>query len=312
MAGALVLPSESAAPAVWCRWAWLVSRQNTAGEQESGLLESIVRDTAAEMELRTTALSALWVTSALTAAAKIEGALVRHGQNDVALSGVLHPRWWHDEGWQDLSGSWVGACDDLDAAIWMIWAWANWPSPVVRVPVELLERTGLGKWEDHNWLEALRVGVARAENSSARSPFEAFWPQHIRDWVLRWLRWEEAVRLYRWRLAEEASLTRWSGSPPYPASLPPEPRVLKIALDTPMPPHNALYFTMLGLGYLLEKDSAESAPLWDSIWSSWASSLNYLTFEIQSNCQTTEWHIAGLTGALRDSYAMKRWGLSLD
>ena len=304
-------PSESAVPRDWCRWAWLVSRQNTVEEQERQLLESIVREPTADPELQQTALSALWMTSPVTTAVVLEDSFVRHGHTDVALTGVLHPRWWSDAVWQEVAASWLGADDRLDAAIWMVWAWANRPSSVTRVPIEVLERAGLGDSRDLVWPQALEIGRERAK-AEARTPFEGFWRQHVRDWVGRWLQWEQAVYLYRWRFAEEERLTRWTESAPYAVAVPPAPEILTIPLDTPMAPQESLYWVILGLGYVLGQDGLDLAPKWDAIWSSWASSLNYLTFEVQSNCQTTEWHIAGLTGALRDGSAMKRWGLTLE
>lgn len=300
-------PSESAVPRDGCRWVWLASRQNTVEEQERQLLESIVRDPTADPELQQTALSALWMTSPVTTAVVLEDSFVRHGHTDVALTGILRPRWWNDPVWQHVAASWLETNDRLDAAIWMVRAWANRPSSVTRVPIEVLERAGLGDSRDLVWSQALQIGRERAK-AEARTPFEGFWRQHVRDWVGRWLQWEQAAHRYRWRLAKEELLTRWTDSAPYAAAVPPAPEILTIPLDTPMTPQESLYWVILGLGYLLGQDGLDLAPKWDAIWSSWPSSLHYLTFEVQSNCQTTEWHIGGLTGALRDGSAMKRWG----
>ncbi len=308
----LAPPSHSEGSDPWCRWAWLLGRRVGLADDTVSLLHEVAIDSDRDGEVRRTALQAYWMVADVSDAVSLECELFDQNEMTLAVVGLRHPRWWKDEVWLSACDAWRGADPDIDETIARLWSWANRPMGIIRIPREVTERIGLADPDDIGWADAMEVGLDRA-NDVPDSPFEAFWRRHIMDWADRWLRWEESVWLYQWRLQEEATLTAWTKSVPYPSSWPDSPAIQTLGVPGARPASESLYLTVLGLGYLLGKDQTPAlAAAWDGIWSSWSASLNYMTFEILSNVQTTEWHIGGLTGALRDNYAMKRWGLRLE
>lgn len=200
---------------------------------------------------------------------------------------------------------WLGCDPKLDEAIMRVWSWVDHPAAFVRVPTEIWPRMGVASESPMAWTDIV-AGAQTELRQEPKTPFEAFWRSHIKEWCDRWLAWEESAFLYQWRLGEEENLARWTGSPPYAATVPTGLEVEGVALNKSQRLRNSLYEAVLGLGYWWNQSrSTDLAARWDGIWSSWSSSLNYMTFEVQSNCQTTEWHIGGLTGTLRDGYAVE-------
>lgn len=293
----------------WCRWAWLSSRtEEVLADRLISVLGEIVIDSGRDGDVRRTALQAYWMGTGVRDAVKLESHLIDQKEIALASVGLQHPRWWKDETWILACNAWRGVDTEIDEAIARLWSWSNRPMAIIRIPQEVTERAALTDMSSIDWERAMTVGVDRAGVPSG-SPFETFWRGHIMDWAHRWLLWEESVWLYQWRLREEATLTAWTDSAAYRSSWPDLPGVHTLEVPDPRQSRESLYLTMLGLGYLLGQDtSSTSAAAWDGIWSSWSASLNYAIFEVQSNVQTTEWHIGGLAGALRDNYALKRRG----
>lgn len=298
----LLPPSADAPAVVWCRWAWLTGRQADANAKTVALLRDGVLDRDGDKEVRRALLSAYWEVVDVREAITLERELVSGGRDSLALMGVEHPRWWHHDQWVVALEEWLGSETTLDEAIMRVWSWVDHPAACVRIPTEIWPRMGQVPQSSMAWTDI----VARAQTElrqEPKSPFEAFWCPHIKDWCNRWLAWEESACLYRWRLREEQDLTRWTGSAPYAAIAPAGLEVERVVLNKSQPLRDSLYEAVLGLGYWWNQArTTDLAAQWDGIWSSWSSSLNYMAFEVQSNCQTTEWHIGGLTGALRDGY----------
>ncbi len=296
----------------WFRWVWLVSRGGSASADTLDTIATTVFSDSCTSSVRLAALNALWSVAPVAAVIEVERRLLDGDAVDMGLAGLAHPRWWKDPSWLAACRGWLGRNAVVDETLARVLSWTERPVPWVRVPAEVWERTGISGHSQIAWIDVLETGMARVEEPP-QSPFETFWRRHMQDWAHRWLQWEENLFLYRWRLGEEADLVAWTGSPPYPASVPEAPAVEWILGAPERPGAETLFLTMLGLGYTLGyHHSAAAAAQWDAVWSSWASSLHYMTFEILANVQTTEWHIGGLTGALRDHYALQRWGLSLD
>lgn len=296
----LSLPTPADNPGIWCRWAWLVGRRGSAADEARHLLIDTVRDASCEQEVRQTALGAYWMVSTVDDAIKLQQQLIAGGETELARFGLEHPRWWKDEQWLNALEHWFGYDAEMDGTITRLWSWQDRAMQFVRIPTEIFQRTGFSGSPSVDWQEALHTGVVQNVRDPV-TPFESFWRGHVRDWVRHWLRWEESVRLYLWRLDEESALTAWTQSAPYPSSRPEIGEIQLMQIDKPRPLSETLYLTILGLGYVLNRhETMESAARWDAIWSSWSSSLNYSTFEILSNVQTTNWHIAGMTGMLRD------------
>lgn len=308
----LAIPDRSDGPQAWCRWAWLSGRRPVNNPETKTTLRDVILDNGFGDEVRLTALSAFWTLYELDEIVELQHQLIANHEMALAVSALLHPRWSHNEDWLTACGDWVGVNQDIDEAVIRLWNWADRPIDSVRIPREVLERADIIDVPSIDWRHCLEVGLERA-HTPPHSPFEGFWQQHVTDWAAHWLQWEEQIWLYNWRLHEETMLTEWTQSQPYPTVRPVSPTTTVIKIDEARKASEALCFTMLGLGYVLQRNADDHvAAKWDSLWASWSSSLNYATFEVMSNVQTTEWHIGGLTGALRDLYAMKRWGLQLD
>lgn len=296
----------------WFRWVWLVGRGRTAQAYTVDAIQETVLSDCYPASVRAAALNALWSLVPVSVAVGIERQLLDRQDFDMALAGLAHPRWWKDESWLAACMGWIGRDAVVDATVARVLSWTERSVCWGRVPTEVWERIGISRDGTTSWRDVLETGIRRVQDPP-KSPFETFWRQHIRHWVNRWLQWEESVYLYQWRIREESDLVAWTGSEPYPAAVPEAPDVDLVAVMADRQAAETLYLTILGLGYTLRYDqSVSAAAQWDGIWSSWSSSLHYMTFEILANVQTTEWHIGGLTGALRDQYAVKRWGLSLD
>ena len=296
----------------WFRWVWLVGRGRAAQADTVDAIQETVLSDGCPASVRAAALNALWSLVPVSVAVGIERQLLDRQDFDLALAGLAHPRWWKDESWLAACMGWIGRDAVVDATVARVLSWTERSVCWGRVPTEVWERIGISRDGTTSWRDVLETGI-RCVQDPPKSPFETFWRQHIRHWVNRWLQWEESVYLYQWRIREESDLVAWTGSEPYPAAVPEAPDVDLVAVMADRQAAETLYLTMLGLGYTLRYDqSVSAAAQWDGIWSSWSSSLHYMTFEILTNAQTTEWHIGGLTGALRDPYAVKRWGLSLD
>ena len=94
----------------------------------------------------------------------------------------------------------------------------------------------------------------------------------------------------------------WTHKKAHKIRVPDPPLVDMVPLPQAQSAEESITWMVLGLGYHrgAERTDTEAAA-WDSIWSSWAASLNYALYEILSNVRITEWHIAGLSGSLRDS-----------
>ncbi len=296
----------------WFRWMWLASRGGNADADTLSILRVAVFTSDSTSAARLAALTALWSLAPVSVAIDVETRLLDDGEIALGLAGLAHPRWWKDDNWLTASLGWMGRSPALDSAVARVLSWTERPVSWVRIPLEVWERLGIRRVDTVSWIDVLETGLNRVEQTPT-SAFETFWRQHIQDWARRWLQWEECLSLYRWRLREESDLVAWTQSEPYPGSMPdvPEVELARSVLDRPVA--EALYFIVLGLGYTLGYDqSVSAAAYWDGVWSSWSSSLHYMTFETLANVQTTEWHIGGLTGALRHRYAVKRWGLRLD
>lgn len=305
----LVTPSPDADEYEWCRWAWLMGRRMNA--KPLGQLQELVFNVERDPLIRQTALGSYWMLAEVKDAIALEEKLLEQKPQALAVYGLNHPRWWHDSQWLDACQSWTRLDDTVDQTVFRLLSWDGRPLSRARIPHQVYDRVGtvLGPVD---WDKALHAGEQHIQRSKI-SGFVGFWEHHIAEWARQWFRWEEAVWLYRWRLQEEQQLVEWTHSDPYGAAAPPIPTLECPALSEPRTAQESVCLMMLGLGCQLgAKDDAAKAAGWDSIWSSWAASLHYALFEISSNVQTTEWHVAGLTGSLRDQSRAQRWGLQLD
>lgn len=309
MTSTVAIPSDTAEPYEWCRWAWLIGRQCRADARAA--LCSIIFEDDRDITVRQTALSAYWMLSDVKDAIQLEEGLLAERRWGLALWGLDNPQWWHDARWLDASQNWIGVDQSLDSSVIRLQSWGGRKISWVRVPEQIYDRVA-GMQPPLNWRALLEVGAAHLGGPKATG-FPGFWAQHITDWAEKWFHWEESVWLYRWRLQEERNLVEWTQSEPYGASSPIIPGVECLALEEPRTVQDSTLLMMLGLGYDWGANASVSqAAEWDSIWSSWGASLNYALFEMLANVQVTEWHIAGLTGSLRDQSRAQHWGLQLD
>lgn len=305
----LVIPSSGADADEWCRWAWLMGRQSSP--EPLAQLREVVSAREQVHLVRQTALGSYWMLSEVHDAMALEVHLLEQQQWHLAVYGLNHPRWWHDSQWVDACQNWVGLDDTVDRTVFRLASWDYRPLAHARIPHHVYERVGSIR-HPVDWDQALVIGEKHIRDPKP-SGFVGFWEKHITDWAEQWFRWEEAVWLYRWRIQEEQQLVEWTHSEPYGAAPPPIPIMDCPRLSEARTVQESTRLMMLGSGYQLgAKDSSDAAAAWDSIWSSWAASLNYALFDILSNVQTTEWHVAGLTGSLRDQSRAQRWGLRLD
>lgn len=304
----LTIPSGTAEPYDWCRWAWLTGRHRGADALQA--LRPVIFADDRDILVRQTALTAYWMLCDVEAALEMEEGLLADGRWDLARWGLDNPRWWHDARWLDACQHWIGLHASLDSSLIRVQSWGGRKIAWIRAPEQIYDRiTGL---QPPDWPMLLESGLAHMGGPRVKG-FPGFWAQHITNWAEKWFHWEEAVWLYRWRLQEERNLVEWTQSESYGVSLPEIPGVECLALREPRTVQDSIFLMMLGLGYNRGANaSVRHAAEWDSIWSSWAASLNYALFELTANVQVTEWHIAGLTGSLRDQSRAQRWGLRLD
>ncbi len=292
------IPSQDADLAQWHQWAWLAGY--TECRSCLPLLKDLIHNRAGDLALRKMALSSYWTLETVENAINLQDTLVRTSDAEMALLGVQHPRWWHEKAWVNSCENWLGRDSLLDQAVIRLWNWSNRPTFSVRIPKEVLARTQLNLSEGVDWAEMWRRGRDLDEQGNFLG-FEKFWPRHIRQWSSNWIKWEEAVTLYRWRLDEEGQLAKWAYKNDRSLDKPQSPEVDSVQLPQAQNAQDALMWMILGLGYHLGRDESDNeAAAWDSIWSSWAASLNYALYEVLSNIRITEWHIAGLSGFLRD------------
>ncbi|MCL4494815.1 MAG: hypothetical protein M1294_08370 [Firmicutes bacterium] len=299
MARELPTPSQDADPAQWCRWAWLAGQ--TQCYSCLPVLRELIGNQAYDALVRKTALPSYWILSRVEDAIHLQETLL--SQHDVALAsvGIKHPHWWHEASWLDACQNWLGQDSLLDQAIVRILSWSHRPTLYARVPQEVMSRAGVVPDERLDWEAMWRLGQKYIGQGSLPG-FEGFWPRHMSQWASGWLKWEEAVWRYRWRLREEERLVEWTHKKAHKIRVPDPPLVDMVPLPQAQSAEESITWMVLGLGYHrgAERTDTEAAA-WDSIWSSWAASLNYALYEILSNVRITEWHIAGLSGSLRDS-----------
>jgi len=301
-------PAASARRRDWLHWIWLVGRMQQRGHLQA--LKDVILNDGLDEELRKVAVSSYWELVNVDEAILVQNLLIDRQEMVLALYAVNHPKWWHDVQWLDASRHWIGRTDILDAWLKRLWSWTEESTTVARIPREVYHRANAFEEYRGNWGQAWTRGLELLERMPLEG-FHAFWPVHIGQWADHFRQWEEATCRYRWRLEEEQALVALTRSDAYITPHIEEPEVDLIVTSEARPPGELLTILILGWGDLVVKD-AQGAALWDSIWASWAASLQYMIFEISSNIQTTEWHIAGLTGALRDDISVTQWRLNLD
>lgn len=260
------IPSDTAEPYAWCRWAWLIGRQCSAGTLAA--LCSMIFEDDRDITVRQTALSAYWMLSDVENAIQLEERLLAERRWDLAQWGLGNPQWWHDTRWLDASQRWIGVDQSLDSSVIRLQSWGGRKISWVRIPDQIYDRIA-GMQPPLNWSALLEAGTAHMGGPKATG-FQGFWAQHITDWAEKWFHWEESVWLYRWRLQEERNLVEWTQSEPYGASSPVIPGVECLALGEPRTVQDSTLLMMLGLGYVRGANASVSqAAEWDSIWSSW-------------------------------------------
>lgn len=290
----------------WCRWGWLMGRR--PNPEALAMLRRMVLDPDRDLLIRQTALGAYWMLAEAHDAIRLEEELLGDQQWDLAVWGLNHPRWWKSTPWLDACQDWTNLNDQVNQALFRVLSWGQRPLLLARIPTEIYDRIpAITKPID--WEKMLEVGKQHVREPKS-SGFVGFWEQHITEWAKKWYRWEEAVWLYRWRLQEEQQLVEWTNSEPYGARVPEVPMLECPTMLEAETTQERTPLMLLGLGWHL--GSSDKGAAWDSIWSSWAASLNYSLFEILTNVQTTEWHLAGLTGSIRDQSRSQRWGLQWD
>ena len=301
----LLTPAQDADSITWCQWAWLVGQ--TQSYHFVPQLRDIIFSGEYDLQVRETALSSYWVLSNTAEAIRVEEDLLALNACRLALAGIVDPRWWHENSWLDACQNWFGSDELLDQALIRIRSWANQPSFYARVPQEVLERTHLSQKSAVDWPDMFQIGRSHVHHERS-SGFEAFWLLHTADWAARWLQWEEALWRYHWHLEKESRLTQWTQAKISEVQLPELPMVTTVCLAQPERAQDSVVGMVLGLGYHTGADRTEmGSAAWDGIWSSWAASLSYRLFEVLNNVRITEWHIAGMTGTLRDTfYAQSR------
>ncbi len=303
-------PSHDAGMNEWCRWAWLVGR--SMQHDQLPMLGDVICDQESDPIVRQTALGSYWVLTDVDGAIQMEECLLADNELRLALFGLQHPRWWHESSWIDVGDRWLGHDTELDQAVDRLKCWAQRPTLFCRIPHQIYDRVNISPETLINWEDIWRIGVEHSHDHEM-SGFVSFWHNHITQWADLWYRWEEAIWLYRWRLQEEQQLVEWTHSEAYAGHFPEVPDVETVAIPRPQSAQESISLMILGLGfYLNASKTSQTAAAWDSIWSSWAASLNYALYETLSNVQTTEWHLGGLTGSLRGRSQAKRRGLQLD